>query len=110
MAGKPKIPYEELVEAYQRGNTALAVASWFRVSDQTVFAALKKLGLKPRSNSVRTVSDEAILEAYARLGNGNEVAKELRTGAVYDVLKAHGIDAKEHRRTKLRILDSPQDI
>ena len=109
MAGKPKVAYEELVEAYQRGNTALAVASWFGVSDQTVFAALKRFGIKPRSNSIRTVSDKAILEAYARLGNGNAVAKELHTGAVYDVLKAHGIDVKEHRREQLTILDTPKE-
>jgi len=81
------------------------------MSDQAIYYALQREGASaftPQQTRRRKVSDEQIIEAYKRLGSGNAVAKELRTNAVYDVLRSHGIqaDGLDKYRNSIRKIDS----
>lgn len=57
---------------------------------------------------VRKVTDQEIIDLYREIGNGNEVSRRLRTHAVWQVLKAAGIE--RDGRARQRIFQNKEDI
>jgi hypothetical protein len=104
MAGKSRRPVsdQQLINDYDRLKSAKAVADLYGISDQTVYYVLGKNKIVTLSGAERRqerVSDEQIIDAYNRTGNGTKAAKELGVNdrTVYRVLANHGIQVQQDK-------------